>query len=188
MIGIDEVGRGCWAGPLLVVAARSTGLLPLNIKDSKKLSSSQREKLLPELLACCLVGYGWVEPAEIDTHGLSVAMRLAVARALSDLNAEPEEEIIMDGSVNYCPPQFLHVRCEPRADDAYPIVSAASVIAKVARDRLMHDHAQDYPAYGFERHVGYGTAQHSAALRTNGITPLHRVSFKPVKQYVITSD
>lgn len=188
MIGIDEVGRGCWAGPLLVVAARPFGTMPTSIKDSKKLSAPQREKLLPVLKACCSVGYGWVEPAEIDKHGLADAMRIGVARALSDIDAQPDEAIIMDGNVNYCSLHFKHVHCEPRADDRYPAVSAASIIAKVSRDQLMREQAQSYPAYGFERHVGYGTPQHSAALRTKGVTPLHRLSFKPVKQYLTASD
>lgn len=184
-VGIDEVGRGCWAGPLLVVAARAKSKwLPTGLRDSKKLSKSQRELLLEAIQESCELGEGWVAPAEIDEYGLAGAMRLGVERALNQLKVGPDDQIIMDGSVNYCAPQYASVQCVPKADDSHPIVSAASVYAKVLRDNYMCKQAQQYPEYGFERHVGYGTAWHIAQLKIQGVTNLHRRSFKPVRAYL----
>src|SRR4051812_6898730 len=102
MIGIDEVGRGCWAGPLLVVAARVSSTLPQGLKDSKKLNKKQRENLFSYIHLSCDLGEGWVSAPEIDTLGLTGAMKLGVARALTAIQAENSEEIIMDGLINYC--------------------------------------------------------------------------------------
>lgn len=183
VIGIDEVGRGCWAGPLLVVAARQTGTLPVGLADSKKLTKNQREALFEAIIVSCGLGEGWVEPAEIDKLGLTDAMRLGVARALVALDAKAREPIIMDGTYNYCGPEFTQVECVAKADALHPIVSAASIYAKVLRDRYMADAAQKHPDYGFEKHVGYGTALHRAALQTKGICELHRRSYKPVQVF-----
>lgn len=181
MIGIDEVGRGCWAGPLLVVAARAVADLPLGLADSKKLSRSQRQALLPAIEASCQLGEGWVTAAEIDRLGLSGAMRLGVQRALKELSAEPAENIIMDGPVNYCPIEYEAVQCVIGADGLEPLVSAASIAAKQRRDAYMNKAAERYVGYGFESNVGYGTRQHQAALRALGICDLHRLSYKPVQ-------
>jgi len=181
MIGIDEVGRGAWAGPLLVVAARAQTPLPLGLADSKVLKKVQREALYNDIILTCDLGEGWVEPTEIDTLGLSEAMRLAVKRALANIDANPDETIIMDGKLNFCEPRFLQVECVIGADSLHPIVSAASIYAKVTRDRLMTALAKDFPGYGFESHVGYGTAAHIAALQQLGISKLHRLSYKPVR-------
>lgn len=185
MIGIDEVGRGCWAGPLLVVAARTSGKLPGGLDDSKKLTALKREQLMTEIRQSCDIGEGWVSAAEIDALGLADAMRYGVKRALKAIGASDNEEIIMDGSVNYCSSRFKNVRCVPRADSLYPVVSAASIYAKVLRDRHMQNQAHLYPGYGFEAHVGYGTAKHQAALASSGVCYLHRRSFKPIKAYLI---
>lgn len=181
LIGIDEVGRGCWAGPLLVVAARAVTKLPAGLADSKLLSRKQRENLYPQIVASCSLGEGWVAPDEIDNLGLSAAMQLAVARALEQLGAESESPIIMDGNINYCSAQFSKVRCEVKADASFPIVSAASIYAKVLRDRYMVEANQTYPGYGFERHAGYGTQAHLLAMQQLGLCGLHRLSYKPVK-------
>lgn len=180
-IGIDEVGRGCWAGPLLVVAAKSKTDLPTGLTDSKALSKSMRESLFEAIKQSCELGEGWVAPAEIDELGLTAAMRLAVQRALKALGAEAGDEIIMDGNYNYCPKRYKNVTCVVKADALEPIVSAASIYAKVTRDKYMAEQALQYPAYGFEKHVGYGTLAHLAALRDFGICELHRLSYKPVK-------
>src|SRR5690349_3763707 len=101
IVGVDEVGRGCLAGPLLVVAARQQTELPDGVKDSKILSGTQREEILNMLSICCDFGEGWVKAAEIDRLGLANALRLGVRRALASLKVSAKEEIIMDGSVNY---------------------------------------------------------------------------------------
>lgn len=183
-IGIDEVGRGCWAGPLLVVAARTVADLPAGLADSKVLSKKKREELFIVLPETCEFGEGWVEPAEIDKLGLTGAMRLAVKRALEALGAGVDEEIIMDGLINYCHPEFTRVQCIARADSSQPIVSAASIYAKVLRDKKMAELAVEHPKYGFDKHVGYGTKVHLEALEQFGITPLHRLSYKPLQQFV----
>lgn len=184
MIGIDEVGRGCWAGPLLVVAARAKSTLPNGLADSKLLSKAKRESLLDAITASCDIGEGWVQPEEIDEVGLAGAMKLGVSRALLALGASLEEDIIMDGTVNYCPDEFLHVQTIAKADQLHPIVSAASIYAKVTRDAHMVRVARFYPFYGFEKHVGYGTAIHEAALKVHGISQIHRKSFKPIQAYL----
>lgn len=181
MIGIDEVGRGCWAGPLVVVAARQISDLSPQLKDSKLLSRLQRQHLLSDIEASCQLGIGEVSAAEIDAGGLAVAMRLGVQRALAAIQATQDETIIMDGLVNYCPEEFGKVTCVSRADNLYPIVSAASVFAKEHRDSHMVAMAEKYPHYGFERHVGYGTRFHQEALELYGISPIHRISFKPIQ-------
>lgn len=183
MIGIDEVGRGCWAGPLLVVAARAYGVLPGGLADSKILTKNKRLALYAVLPEVCDFGEGWVSPAEIDEVGLTAAMTLGVERALQAIGAENNDEIIMDGLINYCQPSYTHVTCLAKADATHPIVSAASIYAKVLRDQTMAELAAEYPGYGFEQHVGYGTSLHRAALETMGLTPLHRLSYKPVVAY-----
>lgn len=183
LIGIDEVGRGCWAGPLLVVAARAKSSLPAGLKDSKQLTKIARENLHEAIQEVCDLGEGWVQPEEIDQFGLARAMRLGVQRALMNLGVTHDQEIIMDGLVNYCPEEFTAVRTIVKADATHPIVSAASIYAKVMRDAHMTRLAQFYPYYGFEKHVGYGTALHSAALKVHGISKIHRRSFKPVALY-----
>ncbi len=182
MIGIDEVGRGCWAGPLLVVAARQTSLLPTGLKDSKLLSSRQRKLLTVDIMTSCQLGEGWVTAAEVDRAGLTDAMRLGVERALRAISAQPSERIIMDGAVNYCQPKYQQVDTVIKADRLHPIVSAASVYAKELRDAYMIQLSEEYPQYGFERHVGYGTAHHRACLIEFGPSDQHRRSFKPIRE------
>ncbi len=183
MIGIDEVGRGCWAGPLLVVAARAHRTLPEGLADSKELSKAKRESMLGVIGETCNLGEGWVQPEEIDQLGLAGAMRLGVSRALLALGADFDDEIIMDGTVNYCPEEFTNVETKAKADQTEPIVSAASIHAKVTRDAHMVRAAKFYPYYGFEKHVGYGTAIHQAALKVHGISSIHRKSFKPIQAF-----
>lgn len=184
MIGIDEVGRGCWAGPLLVVAARSMSTLPNGLDDSKALTKTKRERLFDEIKATCQIGEGWVHPEEIDKHGLSAAMRLGVCRALLQLGAVFDDEIIMDGHINYCPTDFTKVQTVIKADSLHSIVSAASIYAKVTRDKHMERIARFHPFYGFEKHVGYGTALHRSALKIHGVSTIHRKSYKPVQAFL----
>ncbi len=182
MIGIDEVGRGCWAGPLLVVAVRQTSQLPKGLADSKQLTKLSRESLVNGISQSGDIGEGWVAPAEIDSNGLTKAMRLGVMRALTAIKATSDETIIMDGPINYCSSTYTNVSCVIDADALHPLVSAASVWAKVVRDQYMAKQAQLYPDYGFDSNVGYGTAKHIKALQDFGLTPLHRLSFKPVRK------
>lgn len=184
MVGIDEVGRGAWAGPLLVVAAITKTTLPVGLKDSKVLSKKKREQLFSQLIDSCYFGEGWVSNTEIDKFGLTKAMKLGVKRALSALGCQPSDLIIMDGKINYCGYEFTNVRCLPKADAAYPIVSAASIYAKVVRDNRMNDLSTQYPGYGFENHVGYGTKMHQKSLKLLGVSTIHRLSYKPVKSFV----
>jgi ribonuclease HII len=179
IVGIDEVGRGCWAGPL-VAGAVLLGAPISGLKDSKKLSKAQRERLDAEIRVMATgFGIGWVTAQEIDTIGLTAAVRLAMERACEQITA-PYEQIIIDGDLNF----FAD---NPKAstliggDNLVPAISAASIIAKVARDRYMAEQSTHYPGYGFEKHVGYGTAAHSAALKLLGVTDMHRKSFKPVR-------
>jgi ribonuclease HII len=184
VVGIDEVGRGCWAGPLLVVAARAKTDLPAGLADSKLLTARQRERLMDAIIAACDLGEGWVQPEEIDGLGLARAMRLGVSRALLALGVAPDSRIIMDGLVNYCPEEFSDVTTIAKADQSHPIVSAASIYAKVRRDAHMVRAARFYPFYGFEQHAGYGTALHRSALKIHGVSAIHRRSYKPIQTFL----
>lgn len=183
-IGIDEVGRGCWAGPLLVVAARQTGDLPAGLKDSKLLSKKKRELLKYDIELACDIGEGWVMPAEIDHLGLSEAMRLGTKRALEALDAKHHEKIIFDGNINFCDSAFIKASAVVDADALFPIVSAASIYAKVKRDQYMAELPERYAVYEFAKHVGYGTKAHTDALKLHGICDQHRKSFKPIQAFL----
>lgn len=179
VVGIDEVGRGCWAGPLV---AGAVGLVNpvLGLKDSKKLSKLQRDRLSQQIVdSGAAIGLGWVSVAEIDKLGLTAAVRLAMERALAGV-AMAYDEVIVDGNFNFLA-HLPSTRELIRADDTVPAVSAASIVAKVARDNYMIDLANTYPGYGFEAHVGYGTALHQAGLQELGVSAVHRRSFKPIK-------
>ncbi|MBA2279331.1 ribonuclease HII [Candidatus Saccharibacteria bacterium] len=184
-IGIDEVGRGSWAGPLLVVAARQKASLSLQLADSKKLSRIKRQSFMKHIKLSCDIGEGWVGAAEIDSLGLSAAMKLGVTRALGEISARSEELIIMDGAINYCNLKFKNVRTIIKADATYPIVSAASIHGKVTRDRYMSDLGAEYKLYSFEKHVGYGTKYHLDLLKIHGISNMHRRSFAPIKALAV---
>lgn len=183
ILGIDEVGRGPWAGPLVVGAV----ILPQNcsiggLTDSKKLSATKRQALNEQILkVACGYGLGWVYPEELDSIGLAAALRLATIRAVETITAS-YHQIIIDGTVNFLrdTAKGAYVTTLPKADALIPAVSAASIIAKVARDEYMAQQAIVYPGYGFEKHVGYGTALHRQALELCGLTPLHRRSFAPI--------
>lgn len=178
IVGIDEVGRGCWAGPLVVGAVILSKEL-IGLTDSKALSISQRTRLSQLVHEQALVcSTGWVSPLEVDQLGLTAATTLAIERAIKEINVY--DEIIIDGSINFLPGN-AKVTTLVKADALVPAVSAASIIAKVARDEYMAEQSLHYPEYGFESHVGYGTARHRQALIDHGVTPLHRMSYKPIK-------
>ena len=183
MVGIDEVGRGAWAGPLLVVAARQITSLPKDCADSKSLSPRKRQQIYQLLRKSCKIGEGWVSPIEIDDLGLAQALKLGYARALDELKVSDSVQIIVDGSINYAPSRFGQVTTLVKADESVPIVSAASIWAKVKRDRFMKQLAKRHPHFGLEKHVGYGTANHRMALERHGaVAGLHRFSYKPISR------
>lgn len=185
MVGVDEVGRGCLAGPLLVVAARARAELPKGLKDSKRLTRVQREEFYEVLIKACEYGEGWVTASEINNLGLAKCLKLGARRAIFKLGAGAEEEILMDGTANYIPVKFKNRRAEARADNNHPIVSAASIIAKVKRDAYMRRLGQRHPRYGFESHVGYGTPQHYQKIEELGpLKFIHRTGFAPFVQTV----
>jgi len=185
IMGIDEVGRGPWAGPLVIGAVVLGGAKIEGLTDSKKLSKKRREELdvlIREQAAG--FGLGWVSPEEIDTIGLSAALRLATVRAVEQVKA-PYHEIIIDGTINFLQEttKGKYVTTLAKGDLLVPSISAASIIAKVARDAYMAEQDDIYPGYGFKSHVGYGTAAHITAIDQLGVTPLHRLSFAPLKKY-----
>ena len=183
ILGIDEVGRGPWAGPLVVGAVvLPDGYSLEGLTDSKKLSAKKRVELDARIRAdACGYGLGWVYPAELDAIGLSAALRQATIRAVQNISV-PYHQIIIDGTVNFLREtnKGNFVQTLPKADALIPAVSAASIIAKVARDAYMARQDEIYPEYGFGSHVGYGTAKHRQALERYGVTPLHRTSFAPI--------
>lgn len=182
-VGVDEVGRGCWAGP--VVAGAVILDRPITgLTDSKLLTAKKRVNLANNIkLEAVAYGLGWVSPVEVDEIGLTEAVRLAMQRAMAEIDVE-YDEIIIDGNYNFFPNE-LRAKAVIKADLTIPEVSAASILAKVARDQYMVEAAVRYPNYGFEKHVGYGTAAHIAALKLYGICDMHRLSYKPIKALII---
>lgn len=187
ILGIDEVGRGPWAGPLVVGAVVLGGAQIEGLTDSKKLTKKQREKLDIEIREKARgIGLGWVSASEIDKIGLSQALVLATKQAVEQINAS-YSEIIIDGTINFLKDTTKggYVTLMKKADLLVPAVSAASIVAKVARDNYMSDMAKINPGYGFERHMGYGVVAHSDAIKKLGVTKLHRLSFKPLIKYKV---
>lgn len=191
ILGIDEVGRGPLAGPLVVGAV----VLPdmekewyVELKDSKKLSVKKRELLNELILTEAVAGLGWVPAHELDEMGISEALRLATRRAVKSLQGlhASFSQIIIDGKVNFLSDTVLGDRVSTmvKADNLIREVSAASIVAKVARDHYMHEVAERFPEYGFEKHVGYGTAKHILAIREHGVCAEHRKSFEPIRSMV----
>ena len=199
ILGIDEVGRGPWAGPLVIGAVilprDDADALPdwtKELTDSKKLSKKKREEYSELILANAeATGLGWVSSRELDALGLGPALKLATRRAVEEIKLKhvPFTEIVIDGTINFLAetPLEKHVTTLKKADFLIKEVSAASVLAKVARDRYMESLAEVYPGYGFEKHVGYGTAFHKKALEKLGPCPEHRLSFKPVPKPAVTT-
>lgn len=185
ILGIDEVGRGPWAGPLVIGAVVLGGVVIDGLTDSKKLTKKRREELDVVIRQQAKgIGLGWVHAEELDRIGLSASLVLATKRAVEQVTA-PYHEIIIDGTVNFLKEtnKGPYVTTLKKADLLIPSVSAASIVAKVARDAYMTEQDGIYPEYGFARHVGYGTAVHRAAIDVLGVTPQHRLSFAPLQKY-----
>lgn len=174
--GVDEVGRGAWAGPLSVgVAVIPRGRRVYKVRDSKLLSESAREGLFDRLASWCLAwSVGHASPEECDSLGMSEAQRLATRRAMGSLGAEPDC-VLVDGRWDFV--GGGRTRLVVRGDQTCLSIAAASVLAKVTRDRLMRSEAGRYPAYGFEANKGYPCPRHIGALRESGPTAIHRRSW-----------
>lgn len=191
VIGVDEAGRGPLAGPVVAAACvLGPDALP-GLNDSKKLSAKRRAVLEPLIQTSCHWALGQVEAEEIDRINIFAATMLAMTRAVAALVAtlgrEPDE-VVIDG--NMTPQGRVPDWCWPAraivgGDALEPCISAASILAKEHRDRIMRAAAMAHPHYGWERNMGYGTAEHLAALRAYGPTPLHRRSFSPVAQHFL---
>ena len=185
ILGIDEVGRGPWAGPLVVGAVVLGDEIIDGLTDSKLLSKKRREELAEIIHETAAgVGLGWVDAKELDELGMSASLVVATKRAVEQITVS-YHEIIIDGTVNFLKDtnKGSYVTTLKRADLLIASVSAASIVAKVARDTFMKQQSLKYPEYGFETHSGYGTAKHRAAIELHGVTPLHRLSFAPLVKY-----
>lgn len=184
ILGIDEAGRGPWAGPLVVGAVVLGGADIKGLNDSKKLTKKRREELYVQIIEHATAVTGWVSAGELDELGMSAALRLATRRAVEQIHV-PYHEIIIDGTVNFLADttKGKYVTTLAKADALIPSVSAASIVAKVERDRYMAQLDAQYPGYGFAKHAGYGVAAHRAAIEQLGVTPEHRLSFAPLQKY-----
>ena len=194
ILGIDEVGRGPYAGPLVIGACilgdwqnSENAEWIEKLTDSKKLSAKRREELYVLIKEKALAtATGWVSSAEIDEVGLSEALRLATRRAVEQIQKTrvPFSEIIIDGTMNFLVGTKLekYVSTLKKGDFLVKEISAASILAKVERDKYMAELDAVYPEYGFGKHVGYGTAAHQKAMEEFGLTPEHRRSFRPVRE------
>jgi len=188
IIGVDEAGRGPLAGPVVAAAVLLCKPRPAGLGDSKVLTRAKRAGLEEAIKRRCAWGVGVVEVEEIDRLNIfgatMLAMTIAVAAVCAKIGCDPAE-VLVDGNLTPAG-RRLEWRWPARAivkgDAKEPCISAASIIAKEHRDRMMREAAAIHPQYGWERNAGYGTAEHMEALRRYGPTPLHRRSFAPVAQ------
>lgn len=177
--GVDEAGRGPWAGPVVAAAViLDPDKIPANIDDSKTLDEDSRAFLYRRIMKVAIVGVGIADVDRIDRENILGATLWAMAEAVSQLSEAPKL-VLVDGDKT--PRIPMSVRAIVKGDSKCLSIAAASIIAKVTRDRLMMDFARAYPGYGFERHKGYGTPEHQAAIAKLGVSALHRRSFRPVQ-------
>ncbi|HQQ63777.1 MAG TPA: ribonuclease HII [Pseudomonadales bacterium] len=186
LAGVDEVGRGPLVGDVVTAAVILDPERPIKgLADSKKISERKREELFDEI---CEKALAWsiarALPAEIDEINILQASLLAMKRAVEQLSVQPEY-VLVDG--NKLPVWPYRAQAVVKGDSRVPAISAASILAKVQRDREMREIDALYPGYGFADHKGYPTAQHVAALQTLGVTPLHRRSYAPVAKVIAMS-
>jgi len=178
--GIDEAGRGPWAGPVVAAAViLDPARLPSGLDDSKKLSARARERLHDELLGAALIGVGAASVGEIEKFNILEATFLAMRRALGRLLVRPAH-VLVDG--NRAPDFGLPTEAVINGDARSLSIAAASIIAKVTRDRIMTRLSLRHASYGWSSNMGYGTAEHQAALRDAGITAHHRRGFAPIRR------
>lgn len=187
--GIDEAGRGPWAGPVIAAAvildaARLPAEVARRIDDSKRLAPAMRERLFAAIVEFASVGVGRAEVEEIDRLNILAATHLAMRRAIQALPRAPSLALV-DG--NSAPALPCAAETVIGGDGRVLEIAAASIIAKVTRDRLMEGLAEVHPGYGWARNKGYGTAEHSAAIGRLGVTPHHRRSFAPIRMFLESS-
>jgi ribonuclease HII len=178
--GIDEAGRGPWAGPVVAAAViLDRKCFPAGINDSKKLSKTRREALYELIMKDAIVGIGICSVEEIDQYNILGATKHAMLRAYDALPAKPDI-VLVDG--NQLPSLPCKMDAVVGGDALCASIAAASIIAKVTRDNIMIELAKEFPHYGFERNVGYGTKSHQDGLALFGVTPHHRRSFAPIRK------
>lgn len=180
LAGIDEVGRGALAGPVVAAAV----ILPEDfdtspLRDSKKLTPKQRETLSLLIREKALFGIGSIAAERIDTIGIKKATHEAMLLAIKALSKTPDA-LMIDGNDHFS--FAIPNECIIKGDDKIPAIAAASIVAKVFRDELMIEYAEQHAAYGFEKHKGYGSALHMRMIEEHGPCPLHRMSWKPLQQ------
>ncbi len=190
--GIDEAGRGAWAGPVCAAAV----ILPLRdpalslnlatVRDSKVLCAAHREKAYADIVDTALAwSSGWASAEEVDAEGVVAATRIAMRRAVETLSLAPTALLVDGANMRLHLPQ--HQRAMNRGERVSLSIAAASIIAKVSRDRRLVEMDELYPGYGFARHKGYGTKVHREALAELGLTPEHRRSFAPIRRQLLES-
>lgn len=180
--GVDEVGRGPWAGPVLAAAViLDPANTPDGLNDSKKLTKKKREALYPLIMATAKVGFGEASVAEIDHHNILQATLMAMARAVANLGVKPDHALV-DGT--HFPQLTCPASCIKKGDSISLSIAAASITAKVKRDFLMKELSEIYPEYGWQDNAGYGTPRHTQALRLVGPSRFHRKSYAPIRNLI----
>ena len=180
--GIDEAGRGPWAGPVVAAAViLIPGKIPMGIADSKELSRKRRYQLYDDIMLNALVGIGIADVLEIDNLNILAATMLAMRRSVANLGQKPRYALV-DG--NQSPDLPCGAECIIKGDRYCISIAAASIIAKVTRDRLMITLAKQYPGFGWERNFGYGTPEHRNSLAQLGPNEMHRKSFRPIQKFL----
>ena len=179
--GVDEAGRGPLAGPVVAGAVIIKNFkFKERIDDSKKLTAKSRERAYSEIMEKSIVGIGIIGEKTIDRINIYQATKRAMQIAVSNLRIPPDF-VIVDGNMKIatkCP-----IKCIAGGDSKSLSIAAASIVAKVTRDRIMVEYDKQYPQYGFSRHKGYGTKEHMAAIKNRGASPIHRNSFRPIRDF-----
>ena len=184
IIGVDEVGRGPLAGPVTAAAVMFNAKSKINkIDDSKKLSPGQREELFNQIISNSKFAIGFATVGEIDKLNILKASLLAMKRSVESLK-EKNATILIDGKFSFDSAN-KNIKTFIKGDQLYPSIAAASIVAKVVRDRYMTILSKKYQNYGWEQNAGYGTNKHIQALKIHGITPFHRKSFAPVHNILL---